>query len=435
MKRRKLKLTQKVKLLRATLWLMWCVLIAAIAVSVYFGNMTQNYVWGLIGLGIITMLPFVLAYGIVIPLLIGRVLIQAPRERALIASASKIFETHAGRHIAIAGSFGKTTAKEILATVLSEGLSVAATPGNMNTPIGISRFARRLTGKEEVLIVELGEERAGDVARLAKLTRPDMGVITGINEAHLQSFRTLDRTVGAIFELVDYLGSRPVYKNRANTLVAEHTAKDDPYLFDAHGANGWVVSEIKTSLHGTTFVVSKGDKKIHAHTKLVGLQTIGITIAAIAIADELGLSAKQITAGLAKVEPFEHRMQPRELHGAWIIDDTYNGNSDSVRDGLKFLKSVDAKRRIYVTPGLVEQGSKTEEVHNTIGRQAAKSANMVVLMKNSVTDYIVNGLKKADFKGELLIVEDPLEFYTNLEHFIAAGDVVLMQNDWTDNYA
>jgi len=87
-----------------------------------------------------------------------------------------------------------------------------------------------------------------------------------------------------------------------------------------------------------------------------------------------------------------------------------------------------------VTPGLVEQGSKTQEVHEEIGARIASSVDVVVLMQNSVTEYIKAGLKKRNFKGKLLEVSDPLQFYTNLDQFVAAGDIVLMQNDWTDNY-
>jgi len=122
------------------------------------------------------------------------------------------------------------------------------------------------------------------------------------------------------------------------------------------------------------------------------------------------------------------------MHGAWVVDDTYNGNSQGVAAGLEFLKNSGATRRIYVTPGLVEQGSKTLEVHETIGKQIAKSADIVVLMQNSVTEHILSGLHKARYNGEIVIVEQPLQFYTNLDQFVAAGDVVLMQNDWTDNY-
>ena len=99
------------------------------------------------------------------------------------------------------------------------------------------------------------------------------------------------------------------------------------------------------------------------------------------------------------------------------------------------LKGLDAKRRIYVTPGLVEQGDKNREIHEQIGLQIAKVADVVVLMQNSVTDYICNGLKNGKYKGQLIIIDDPLEFYTNLDHFVVKGDIVLMQNDWTDNFA
>lgn len=435
MKRRTLDVTPKIRLLRRTLWSLWIICEIALAICVYLGITMQATYWGLIGIAIVILLPFILAYGILVPLAVGQFFIQKPRERKIIKRATNIFATHASTRIAVVGSYGKTTAKEILATVLAEGLNVAATPGNMNTPIGVSRFAHTLTGDEDVLVLELGEERVGDIASLSKLTRPTMGLITGINESHLSSFKTLDRTVSTIFELTDYLDEdATVYKNKESQLLAGKLKSSDVFAYDQSGVNGWKVSNVTTSLEGTTFVARKGDKVVHAHTELIGLYKVGVTMAAISIADSLGLTTKQIEAGLVKVKAFDHRMQPKRMHGAWVIDDTYNGNSDGVKDGLALLKSTKAKRRIYVTPGLVEQGSKTKEVHNKIGRLAAKSADMVVLMRNSVTDYIVDGLHEADFKGKLLIIDEPLEFYTNLEHFVAAGDVVLMQNDWTDNY-
>ncbi|CAN5396362.1 hypothetical protein BH10PAT4_BH10PAT4_5260 [soil metagenome] len=434
-KRRTLDLTPKIKLLRIGLWTIWLIAEAIVAACVYIGFVTQTALWGFIGIGVVIVLPFLLAYGIIIPLAIGRILIQKPREKAIIAAARSIFKGHKGVKIAVVGSYGKTTAKEILATVLAEGLDVAATPGNMNTPIGLSRFARKLTGKEEVLILELGEGKVGDIKELSELTQPTMGIITGINESHLKSFKTMERTISTIFELVDYVDhTAHVYKNKENDVVQTQMKSNDQYGYSKNGVDGWAISNLETTLHGTRFTIKKDKKTIHANTKLIGEHTVGVTSAAIAIADSLGLTVKQIETGLSKITPFEHRMDPRQLHGAWIIDDTYNGNSDGVKAGLQLLKQSNAKRRIYVTPGLVEQGSLTKDVHELIGKQAAKSADIVVLMRNSVTDYIVTGLDEGKFEGKLMIIDDPLEFYTNLEHFVAAGDVVLMQNDWTDNY-
>lgn len=434
MKRRTLTLTRKVKLLRLTLWVMWLVLVLAATALVIIGAVQQSYVFGLIALVVLILLPYILAIGITIPLFLGWLIIQRPKEKRMIAKAQGILAKHKAVKIAVVGSYGKTTVKEILSTVLSEGKKVAATPGNMNTPIGISRFANKLSGDEEVLIVEFGEEKVGDVKELAQLSSPTMAVMTGINESHLTSFKTIENTINTIFEISEYLGDAPVYKNGENLFVKDR-AENDPYLYSRDGVNGWKVSHVSTSLEsGTRFTAKKGDVTIHASTQLIGLHTVGPSVAAIAIANELGLTSEQIEKGLQDVEPFEHRMQPRKIHGAWVIDDTYNGNSDGVTAGLALLKEADAKRRIYVTPGLVEQGDQTQAVHESIGRQIAQSADVAVLMNNSVTAYIVAGLHENHFEGETILIDDPLDFYTNLDQFVAGGDVVLMQNDWTDNY-
>ena len=169
---------------------------------------------------------------------------------------------------------------------------------------------------------------------------------------------------------------------------------------------------------------------------MLGRHHLGFLALVAALALELGLTEKQVQAGIAKTKPFEHRMQPYQLAGAWVIDDTYNGNLEGIRAGTQLLKDLKAKRKIYVTPGLVDQGEETERVHREAGELiAAAQPDLVVLMQNSVTKFIEQGLKTGGFKGELRIETNPLDFYTNLTHFVATGDLVVMQNDWTDNYA
>lgn len=435
MKRRKLDMTKKADWILAVAWLILLVSYGLAGLLLVQAIITANLIGAGLGVTLLVIAPLLVGYGIVIPLWLGQKIIQAPRQRQMIETAHQILTTHPAFKIAIAGSYGKTTAKEILGTVLGEGKRVAVTPGNMNTMLGISRFAQTLDGSEEIIIFELGEARVGDVGELCRLIQPDIGLITGISEAHLSSFGTLDKTVATIFELQDYLGSRPLYKNQESPLVADKVTSGDKLAFNRQGSNGWRVSGTKTDIHGITFNLKQGARTMSIHSGLIGHHNIGVIAAAAAIADSVGLTTAQITAGIAKTVPFEHRMQPRRLHGAWVIDDTYNGNSQGVQVGLVLLKELAAKRRIYVTPGLVEQGDKTRQIHEKIGQQIAAAADVVVLMQNSVTDYISNGLQQAKFSGRLLIIDDPLEFYTNLDHFVASGDVVLMQNDWTDNYA
>lgn len=432
MKRRKLDVTPKIKLLAAILVVMTAILIFSGLTLLLLAN-SVSFIFGVL---VLVLIPWIIAYSIILPLWMGTVFIQAPRERQMIARAHQVIAQHPATKIAIAGSYGKTTAKEVLKTVLGENKKVAATPGNMNTPIGICRFVDQLEGDEDILIFEFGEAKVGDVKELSELTQPDLGIITGINEAHLATFKTLDRTVGTIFELYDYLGDKTLYANIESSLVRNCIKdKEGVNQFDHRGTAGWVVSDAKVTVHGTSFSIQKEGKVVWAHTGLLGMHNVGILSVTVSIASSFGLSTSQITAGLKKIQPFEHRMQPIQLHGAWVIDDTYNGNSEGVEAGLKLLGQLDAKRRIYVTPGLVEQGNKTKEVHVKIGRQISEVADVVVLMQNSVTDYIADGLRQVDYSGRLLVVDDPLDFYTHLDQFVAVGDVVLMQNDWTDNYA
>lgn len=425
MKRQELTWTSKVKLLA----LVELAIAAALGFALYFA---LGLFIAIIAFALL--LPWVLMYGIVVPLLLGEVLIQKPKTKRMAAAARQKIAKHPALKIAIAGSFGKTTAKEVLKAVLSEGKKVAATPGNMNTVIGNSRFIMKLDGDEDIIIFELGEAKVGDVKELCELVQPQMGLITGINEAHLSTFGTIENTINTIFELQDYLGDKPIYKNKESILLRTKLEANDPRAYDKSGVGGWKVSNIHTTIQGTHFALTKGKNKIKVESQLLGEHHVGLLAAVVSIADELGLSAAQIEAGLAKTKPFEHRMQPYKLAGAWVIDDTYNGNSEGVEAGLKLLKSLDAKRRIYVTPGLVEQGDRTHEIHKKIGVQIAKAADVAVLMQNSTTQDIMRGLEKASFKGKVQVVADPLMFYTHLEYFVAAGDVVLMQNDWTDNY-
>jgi len=430
--RKKLVRTDKAELLLILAWLIAAAEGVIIAAMILLAMRSPGW-WLGVAAGILAA-PVVLAHLLVLPLWLGYVVVQKPREKKIIARAASVIAKHPGFKIGIAGSYGKTTFKEILATILAEAKHVAATPGNMNTPLGISRFARKLTGDEDVLIFEMGEYYPGDITQLCQMVRPQLGVITGINEAHLSKFKTLDRTVATIYELADYLDAKPVYKNGENALVRQ-TSPNDPLLYSINGVNGWKVSDVTSDIEGVSFTAKNGKTVIKAHSALLGIQNIGPLVACIDIATTLGLTPQQIQDGIAKTKAFEHRMEPKLVGGAWVIDDTYNGNSDGVYAGIAWLKTIPAKRRMYVTPGLVEQGAKTQEVHERIGEQLADAADVVVLMQNSVTPFIKAGLQKAGFTGTVQMVQDPLAFYGNLEHVVAAGDVVLMQNDWTDNYA
>lgn len=389
----------------------------------------------LIGLGLLLTAPIVWAHVVIIPLWLARRYIVAPKQQRLIRASQKIFSAHPAQKIAIAGSYGKTTMKELLATVLAEGKIVAATPANKNVAISHAIFAHKLRGNEEVLIIEYGEGKPGDVKSFTHTTKPTIGIITGIAPAHLDHYASVAEAAEDIFSLAEYLKGKNVFVNTESPEALPYV-QDSYHSYDRKRVMGWTISNIAVGFDGVTFKMKRGNLALNLHSPLLGRHQVGPLAVAVAIAHDMGLSVQQICAGIAKTVPFEHRLQPRQLNGAWLIDDTYNGNIEGIRAGLALLHELPARRKIYVTPGLVEQGRETERVHIQMGLLIAESSpDEVIIMKNSVTESIKAGLKKGGFAGILKVEEDPLLFYSSIDQFIAAGDVVLMQNDWTDNYA
>lgn len=434
MNRRTLDRTRAANLLLLALRIGMILEIIAGLLLIYLG-LFNSLVGGVVfGASLIIIYPLVWSHLVVVPLALGRWFISGPNDARLVAESEQIFAKHPGIKIAVAGSYGKTTMKELLLTVLSEGKKVAATPANKNVSVSHARFASKLEGDEEILVIEYGEGEPGDVGRFAKLTHPTHAVITGVAPAHLDKYKTLQAAGEDIFALADYLKGKNTYVN-ADSPDLQPFIKKTYETFDNNTALGWKVSNVKVSLKGTGFTIKKGKKSLQLQGGLVGRHQVGFLAFVSAFALELGLTDEQVKAGLAKTFPFEHRMQPYELSGAWVVDDTYNGNLEGIRAGTGLLKELEAKRKIYVTPGLVDQGEESERVHIEAGKLiAAAKPDLVVLMQNSVTDYIAQGLKQGKFSGDLKLESNPLEFYTNLNHFVAAGDLVVMQNDWTDNY-
>lgn len=385
---------------------------------------------------LVVLYPFALSHAVILPIWLGRIFIVDPRRRKEIQRSERIFAEQSKNSsiIAIVGSYGKTSMKELLYTVLSGHLKVAATPANKNVAISHARFANSLAGDEDVIIIEYGEGAPGDIARFARVTHPTHAIITGIAPAHLDHYKTLDAAARDILSITQFVPTEQIFANNNSDYVRQYaTGKIAKY--DNTQAFGWKISDATISISGTSFTMRRNNMTIKINSGLLGEHNIGPLACVAALAYEFGMSAAQIEDSVTQTKPHEHRMQPYRIGRAWVIDDTYNGNIEGILAGTKFLSAVSAVRKIYVTPGLVDQGEETIPVHVRMGECIAAAApNLVVLMNNSVTEYIREGLKNAKYEGDVRIEDDPLTFYQNLSHFVADGDVIMMQNDWTDNY-
>ncbi len=439
-KRKTLVFTTKVKVIYFLSWV-FALLYVAISVKYIlfaesaFGTFLIIFVFAI--LWPIALVIFVIALVFCINFL------QKPIEKRIIGVANRKLKKHEALKIAVAGSFGKTTMKEMLKTVLSKKFKVSATPDNKNTPLGISKFIHTLDFDEEVLIFELGEYYKGDIEELCLLVRPNIGIITGINEAHLEKFLNTKNTTDTIFELADYLKEKPeskLYANGESDLVKERVNRYKTILYSETGIKGESESSVsarESDLEGTRFIFKSGGNRVVANSKILGLHQIGPLSCVIHLALNLGMKVEDIEMGIRETKAFEHRLEPKEIDGGvTVIDDSYNGNPDGVYAAIRFLNGISGKRRFYITPGLVEMGTEHQSVHKEIGRALALSdIEKVVLVRNSATAFIDQGLRENGYKGDVIWFDSAQECFTRLPRQTISNDLLLYQNDWTDNYS
>ncbi len=430
-KRKRLVFTQKAIALFAFGWTVTTLGIIGALLAFFYLTSPWSYIVGAVVLLELPLIVLLSSIGAVFAMRI----IQRPLEGLFLARTKRHLASHKAIKIAISGSFGKTSMREILKVVLSEDKRVAAPKDSHNTPLAIARFVQGLKGDEDVLIFELGEYYPGDVRKLAEVIKPQWGFITGVNEAHLLKFKTLDRTADTIFELAEFVKPTQLYVNGESHLAREH-AQNGNVLYTSAGAGRWSARDAKTGLSGTTFNLTDGSATLNVNSKLLGLHMVPALTAAADIASQMGLTHEQIERGLAKTKPFTHRLESTQRgDGVTFIDDSYNGNPDGVRAAIAFLASLNG-RRFYVTPGLVETGLRVKEVHEKIGLELAQaSIEKIVLIRTSVVPHIETGLKAGNFRGEILFHDDMPSALAALRALSLPGDIILVQNDWPDQYA
>ncbi len=342
--------------------------------------------------------------------------------------------------IGITGSFGKTSTKNFLATLLSEKYSVCATPFNFNTPMGITKTVLQyLTMGHQVLIAEMGARQQGDIKELCELVQPKYGIITSIGAQHIATFKTLDNVKKTKAELSQYLekdgfcvfniDSEPVAEIEKNSKCKKSTVsikqKADVYATD-----------ILTNANGTIFKLHIGEDVFECSTKLLGMHNISNLLLCVAMAKELGLTNEQIKAGVAKVSPVEHRLQLINAENdVVILDDTYNASIEGSQRALEVLSMFKDRRKIVITPGLVELGTLERLENYNFGARISKVADIVIIVNKTHYLSIRQGLLDNGFdETKIYEAETMLATQNVMKEILMPKDVILWENDLPDNY-
>ncbi len=437
------KLALKVPAVKTARWqrllavyalLVACVSYAVVALLGFLAKINGSPLYGLIAYVPFAILPALLPF-----LLLAANAIVAPieewRNRKFVKRAGQVLDEKEIIRVAVVGSYGKTSVKNILKTLLSEKYSVVATPASYNTPIGVAKtvFSGDFENKQ-VFIVEMGARKRGDIAELCALVKPDFAIFTGVCKQHIE---TLGSEENAFIEKSEIL------KSGALTVCGEDLAERIEHAFEKEYIDECViyagkkdVSEKNLQATKTNFTLQLGEETLAVETALLGDAAVENIALAVKLAYEcLGLTVEQIASGIKKLQPIEHRLQLIKSGGAYILDDGYNCNIVGAKQALNALARFES-RTCVVTPGIVECGVLEEELNARLGEMIFDAGvDKVILVGETLVTAVKKGYITAGGDAARVVIVPTLEIARDaVGAWIHAGDCVLFLNDLPDVY-
>lgn len=420
--------------------------LCAVTLAVYFGLLVlavaiagaqENKDW----LMAVTAVPLLLPVWFALAGLIAWPIEKGISELYFRDARKKLLSRNDLIRIGITGSWGKTSVKFILGTLLQEKYNTLVTPASFNTPMGVTKVIRTmLEPGHRVFVAEMGARHVGDIKEMCRLVRPQYGILTSVGPQHLDTFKTVERIKKTKYELMDAIPEEGACFFGDDAGICRELFTDtgkEKYLAGTEAFIDDVWAEnITVTPNGSEFELCTKEERCLCGTRLLGeLNIRNITLAA-SVCLKLGLTMKQISRGISKLQPVEHRLQliPRP-DGITVIDDAFNSNIRGAKTALNVLKQFPG-RRIVVTPGMVELGSEEERLNREIGETAAECTDIAILVGGKHTAPIAEGIRSKGYdEKNILTVRSLDEAAQWINTNGRAGDIILFENDLPDNYS
>lgn len=328
--------------------------------------------------------------------------------------------------IGITGSVGKTTTKEMIASVLSQAFCVLKSEGNLNNQTGVPLTVFRLEDCHDVAVVEMGTNHFGEIRNLAKIARPDFCFLTNIGEAHIEHLGSKEGILKAKAEMLDYKkeGGRVLVNGDDPYLYTLKQTRTDVTSFGLEPENDIYAKEmIARGLDGTDFTACFDGQELLLHVPSPGPHMVYNALAAVAAGLALGMEPEAIAKGIAEYAPISGRMCIEQKNGITVLNDVYNANPGSVRAALDVLAYAEG-RRVCVLGDMFELGKDAERYHKQTGTYAAKKTDRVLCV-GALSRHTCEGAKEAGADAAWFETQDAL--LGALSDLIEQGDTVLVK--------
>jgi UDP-N-acetylmuramoyl-tripeptide--D-alanyl-D-alanine ligase len=351
----------------------------------------------------------------------------ADTRRALQDLARFHRQRFSGPVIAITGSNGKTTTKDMTAAVLSSRLSTLKTQANFNNEIGLPQTLLRLEPSHQAAVVEMGMRGKGEIQELAAIALPTIGVVTTVGETHIELLGTVENIAAAKAELVEAIpGNGTVILNGDNPLVRAMAKKTRAKIVFYGMADAEVTAKAITQTEtGMSFDCCWPEQSFRVNLATFGRHNIYNALAAIAVGRELGLTPAEICQGIASFVPDSMRLQVQTLGQYRVINDAYNASPLSMAASIDALQDIAAGRKVAVLGDMLELGDFAVEAHRKIGEKLAAQRIDLVITVGNLSKNIAQAAIKAGLHAEACDNHEAAR--QMLKTFLRPGDTVLLK--------
>lgn len=331
--------------------------------------------------------------------------------------------------IGITGSVGKTSTKEMLASVLSEKFTVLKTLKNFNNEIGLPQTLLRIRENHEIAVVEMGINHFGEMTRLSKVARPDVVVMTNVGPCHLENLIDLDGVLKAKSEVFEYMKpDGAVFLNgdeKPLSDVSEVNGKA-PVFFGFNSGNDYYADEIIEDDNGLDCILHNKEWVLPVRINIPGRHMIYHALTAAAIGRYFELSDKQIADGIAKLEPVDGRNNRIIANGITIVDDCYNANPISMKGSVDTLSKASC-RKVCILGDMFELGSEEKELHYQVGSFVGEKNIDLLITVGELSENIAKGASDKNADLEIISYKEKEALLKELQLLIKEGDIVLLK--------